>query len=305
MSDNKNVPVERHKWTKAERQYVKGIVHNYSLQRWTDQDIVNFLWEEKKIRIGRSTVTRIKNQVEKQAGNWYLELREFSYRTIALYKERLDSLLSYRKKLNEIMDISEVPEIKIRAIAELHRVEMSLHSIFQEFPHEQFQIKPETEREPTNCQCMSTGIITHSNCRYCKQVWCPLTLKQDWCPNVDCGQGIKGCKFQPWDEHFQWIQCPTCEMWFKTPDILTVHNCYIKAVPAIEENRPGIGGDGQGPIPEQSLPLPTVTNQNPHYRIASSKEQESEEQESEVDRYWRTHKLKPRPKDNRIHYTIQ
>jgi hypothetical protein len=66
------------------------------------------------------------------------------------------------------------------------------------------------------------------------------------------------------------------------PDILTVHNCYIKVVPAIEENRPGIGGDGQGPIPEQSLPLPTVTNQNPHYRIASSKEQESEEQESEV-----------------------
>ena len=183
---------------KSRKQYMKGIVHNYSLQRWTDQDIVNFLCEEKKIRIARSTVTTIKNKVEEQAGNWYLELRESSYRTIAFYKERLDSLLSYQKKLNEIMDISEVPEIKIRAIAELHRVEMSLRSIFQEFPHEQFQIKPETEREPTNCQCMSTGTITHSNCRYCKQVWCPLTLKQDWCPNVDCGQGIKGCKFQPW-----------------------------------------------------------------------------------------------------------
>ena len=62
-----------------------------------------------------------------------------------------------QKKLNEIMDISEVPEIKVRAIAELHRIEMSLHSIFQEFPHEQFQIKPETRLEQTDCQCMSTG----------------------------------------------------------------------------------------------------------------------------------------------------
>ena len=31
-----------------------------------------------------------------------------------------------------------------------------------------FQIKPEIEREPTNCQCMSTGTISHSKCRYCK-----------------------------------------------------------------------------------------------------------------------------------------
>jgi len=47
---SKNAQFERHKWTKAERQYVKGIVHNYSLQRWTDQDIVNYLREEKKLR---------------------------------------------------------------------------------------------------------------------------------------------------------------------------------------------------------------------------------------------------------------
>ena len=49
MSGNdNNVTKERHRWTKAEKEYLRGIVHNYSLQRWTDQDIVNFLWEEKK-----------------------------------------------------------------------------------------------------------------------------------------------------------------------------------------------------------------------------------------------------------------
>ena len=73
---------ERHKWTKAEKQYIKGIVHNYSLQRWSDQDIVNYLREEKKIKIARSTVTTIENKVAEEAGNWYLELRESSYRTL-------------------------------------------------------------------------------------------------------------------------------------------------------------------------------------------------------------------------------
>ena len=74
MTDNKYVTSERHK--------CKGIVHNYSLQRWTDQDIVNYLHQEKKIKIARSTVTTIKNKVAEEAGNWYLELRQSSYKTM-------------------------------------------------------------------------------------------------------------------------------------------------------------------------------------------------------------------------------
>ena len=37
-----NAIIKRHRWTKAEKQ---GIIHNYSLQRWTDQDIVKALLE--------------------------------------------------------------------------------------------------------------------------------------------------------------------------------------------------------------------------------------------------------------------
>ena len=211
----------------------------------------------KEEKIGRSTVTKIKNQVVEEAGDWYLELRESGTKTIAFFKERLDSLLSYQKKLNEILTTCEVPEIRIRAIAELHRIEMSLHTIFQQLPHEQFQIKPEIEREPKHCDCMSTGTITHSKCRYCKQVWCPLTLKQDWCPNLECSHGIKGSKFKPYDEHHEWVKCSTCEMWFKTPDIRALHKCYIIAVPAIGGDDddlpgPGIGGEGAGPMVEES-----------------------------------------------------
>jgi hypothetical protein len=137
MSSHKNVTSKRHSFTKAERQYVKGIVHNYSLQRWTDQDIVDYLREEKKIDINRSTITKIRNQVEEQAENWYVELRDSRYKYIAFYKERLDSLMSYQKKLNLIVESYLRPgniiytDTIIRAIAELHRIEISLHNLMK------------------------------------------------------------------------------------------------------------------------------------------------------------------------------
>ncbi len=219
------------------------------------------------------------------------------------------------------MVIAEAPEIRIRAIAELHRIEMSLHTIFQELPHDQFQIRPEIEREPTNCQCMSTGTITHSKCRYCKQVWCPLTLKQDWCPNPECSHGIKGNKFKPYDEHYEWAKCSTCEMWFKTPDIMAVHKCYSIAVPAIGgDDLPGIGGEGAGPIIEepsihQDQVVLTDTEQSPpsnnEPNIITSlsspieeqteteiEEEDEEPEESEADRYWRTHPARVGLKNN-------
>jgi hypothetical protein len=203
MSDSKNVPIERHTWTKAERQYINGIVHNYSLQRWTDQDIVNYLQNEKKIKIGRSTVTKIKNQVEEEAGDWFLALRQSGTKYVAVYKERLDSLLSYQKKLHDIISSTEKPEVQVRAISELHSIEMSLYNLFKELP--QFEIKPDTKdfNKRKNRRCAYT--IIHCKCNYCKEVWCPAALGQDWCPNPDCSQVIKGNKVQPWDEHFKWI----------------------------------------------------------------------------------------------------
>jgi c-di-AMP phosphodiesterase-like protein len=81
------------KVAKSEKEYVRGIIHNYSLQRWTDQEIADYLHDEKKIEIARSTVSKIKNQVEKQTEKWYTELRQSRYKYIAIYKERLDSLM--------------------------------------------------------------------------------------------------------------------------------------------------------------------------------------------------------------------
>jgi DNA-directed RNA polymerase specialized sigma54-like protein len=54
---------DHHDFTKPEREYVKGLVHNLSYQRLTDQEIVQWLHGEKQIDLDRSTVTKIKNQI--------------------------------------------------------------------------------------------------------------------------------------------------------------------------------------------------------------------------------------------------
>ena len=137
-NNHKNVTVERATFTKAEREYVKGMVRNLSFQRLTDREMVQWLHDEKQIDLDRSTISKMRLQVEKEATKWYIGIRESGSKYVAIYKERLDSLLCYQKRLNEIVDsyLPEriYPEIVIRAISELHRIEMSLHTLMKELP---------------------------------------------------------------------------------------------------------------------------------------------------------------------------
>ena len=76
MTSNSNSKTANSKHTKvakSQRQYVRGIIHNLSLQRWTSQEISDYLHDEKKIDIARSTVNSIRRQIEKQAEKWYIE----------------------------------------------------------------------------------------------------------------------------------------------------------------------------------------------------------------------------------------
>ncbi len=83
----------------------------------------------------RSTVTGIKNKIEKEAERWYIELRNSRYKYIATYKERLDSLFSYQRKLNDIISTARKPETQIRAISELHSIEKSIFSLWKQLPN--------------------------------------------------------------------------------------------------------------------------------------------------------------------------
>ena len=144
---HKSIHNKRYRCTNSEREYVKGLVHNLSFQRWTNQQIVNYLTKEKKIVISRSTVSRIKNQVERNAEKWYIELKRTSYRYIALYKERLDSLFYYQNKLHQIIEGTKKPDTQLRAIHELHMLDLSIFNLWRQLPQFDIVDKPQEKEE--------------------------------------------------------------------------------------------------------------------------------------------------------------
>ena len=143
--------IKHRKVTREHRQYIRGVIQNLSLQRWQDQEIADYLNKEKGITLSRSAVTHIRNRMERRAEKWYFELRESRYRYVAMFKERIDSLLSYQKKLHEIINSASTsidaeglctkgeheprPEVKIKAITELHAIEVTLFQMWKQLPN--------------------------------------------------------------------------------------------------------------------------------------------------------------------------
>ena len=56
-------------------------------QRLIDQEIVQRLHDEKQIDLDRSTVSKMRNQVDLKTERWYVELKNL-HAIVAIYKER-------------------------------------------------------------------------------------------------------------------------------------------------------------------------------------------------------------------------
>ena len=150
------------KSTMAQKEYVKTLVHQLSLQRLSDTEIADYLATEKDIVISRSRVNQVKKQIEKQAAKWYIELKTSQYKYIANYKERLDSLLSYQKILNDIVKTTKREDIKIRAISELHNIEKTIFDLWKQLPELDIaekakQMEQEEQEQDTNPQPTAPG----------------------------------------------------------------------------------------------------------------------------------------------------
>jgi hypothetical protein len=190
--------MERHTRTKAEKEYVNAIIQNLSLKRLTDQEIVDYLHNEKQIDIGRSTVTNIRNRIERQAAKWYLELKQSTSKYISNYKERLDSLLSYQKILNDIIARTKKEEIKIRAISELVSIEMNIFNLWKQLPNLDIVEQTKQNQEPEEPDQDKTPII------------------------VDI-EDINGVEDIPSDSWKEWEQCDGCKRWWSSKELLDYH----------------------------------------------------------------------------------
>ena len=232
--NHKKVTVERHTFTKSEREYVKALVHGLSLKRITDQEIVQWLHDEKEIDLDRSTVSKMRNQIEQNAEKWYIELRQSRYKYIATYKERLDSLLSYQKKLHDIISNTNKDEVKLRAISELHSIEMSIFSLWKQLPAlDIVDTKDNKDDHSDKYQYDNVGptglprAISYGpeeDERLDRKAYFALKegdgpLDARFKASMDEKYGLPN---EPWDDP-KWIQCPSCNRWFKTTVRLEVH----------------------------------------------------------------------------------
>ena len=123
------------KFTKAESNYIRGIVEGLTLDRYRDSEIVRYLNEEHKISIDESAIRHIRRKMQKDSKPWLQRLRDSEYLYLSSYKERIDSLLRYQMKLNQIVNNPRSNDsTRISAIKELHSIEMDIAQLFLRLP---------------------------------------------------------------------------------------------------------------------------------------------------------------------------
>jgi hypothetical protein len=193
--------MKHNKRTKAEQEYVSAMIQNLSLQRLTDQEIVDYLHNEKQIEIARSTVTNIRNRVERKASKWYQDLRASTTKYIAAYKERLDSLFKYQNKLHQIIDSTKKDEVKIRAICELHSIEMDIFNLWKQLP---------------DLDIIDSGQRQQEHQPQQEEYRMPLMVdKED-------SDGVETIP-EPESSWNDWVQCHGCQRYWRNQELLDYH----------------------------------------------------------------------------------
>ena len=233
------------KFRNWQRVAVQSIVADLTIKRIPDRLIIKHIENKTGQTITDRTLRNIRQRIKKESYDWYSKLRQGEYEYLHEFKERINEVADLQRRHHEILD-SEVPTtVKQASLIALHKLNVTLANYYDIVPYltatGQRQTKEQTEAENSgihmditgnytkmplidNCQCRLNGgdTIRHSECRYCLKIWCPKALGQDWCPNPQCTSGIAGCKFQPYDENYTWVEC-SCGKWLKTQEILDAH----------------------------------------------------------------------------------
>jgi hypothetical protein len=129
----------------------------------------------------------------------HVELKRTSYKYIAAYKERIDSLFSYQKKLHEIISTTKKDEVKTRAISELHSIEMDIFNLWKQLPNVDIveQNQPKSEEQD--------------------RVKSPII--------VDI-EDINGVEEIPEDDKrlwHNWLHCDGCKTYWRGEELLNYH----------------------------------------------------------------------------------
>ena len=123
--------MERKKFSKSEKEYLKGVIGKLAIEKLNDREIQQWLYEEKQIDIDRTTVNKIRLQIQRNASKWYNELRASKFLYIAHFKERIDTVYKVQKHLWDIANNKDNQVVDRRgALAEIHHTEKTLSALY-------------------------------------------------------------------------------------------------------------------------------------------------------------------------------
>ena len=182
--------------------------------------------------------------MEKEAEKWYFELRESRYKYVAMFKERIDSLFSYQKKLHEIINTdTERSDVKIKAITELHSIEVTLFTMWKQLPnlyvnnsiaanHVTVPVnavaaaEPEEEKGYESTQIPPVDEIDERN-RFDRWSIDSRPMSSQYVMEMKSKYGIS-------DSHAASYlkQCTDCKRWFESESFKVNHTCITPAATA-------------------------------------------------------------------------
>ena len=114
---------------------IESIVANLLIKRIPESEIIQEITRQTGKTISRVMLFYIKQRIKRESYHWYKTMREGEYEYLHEFKERINEIMDLQKKLHSIIDNNEnYPGIQINAIAELHKLNITLSNYFDVAP---------------------------------------------------------------------------------------------------------------------------------------------------------------------------
>jgi nicotinic acid mononucleotide adenylyltransferase len=123
------------KFTNEEKTQIKSLVATLSLKRISDNEIIEFIFNQTNKTITRMTLHNIRQQIKKESYEWYKAMRQDQFAYIHEFKERINEIMDLQKQHNEIIIRNrDNPQIQQTSLAELHRLSITLSNLYDVTP---------------------------------------------------------------------------------------------------------------------------------------------------------------------------
>jgi len=138
------------KFVASERSIVKSIVATLTIARIPDAEIIKEIKKSTGKTISKRSIVAIRRGIKKDSYKWYLTLRKSEYEFIHEVKARINEIIDLQRRLYKIIDENpNNPAVKLNAIAELHKLAITLSNMYDVVPHILANISSNSKHDST------------------------------------------------------------------------------------------------------------------------------------------------------------